>query len=313
MEKRIQFGWRIPDFPVNAARGKEFIDQIVGGLDEVHKNFDSAWQADHFVPWANFQDAFTDTLEAWTTIACLAGRYTSLKFGNIVLSQSYRPPALLAKMAASLQMLTGGRLILGIGAGWKKDEYLAYGYPFPPTRARLEQLEEVVQILHLMWTEPRASFSGKHYQITEAICEPKPSPLPPIMVGGGGRKVTLRITARFADWWNFPGGTPEHYAELLDVLRGHCQEVMRDYNSITKTWLSDCVAVAHTHEAALRLAESSPFYDPATSIVGTPDQVAGHLHKFVDLGVEHFILRFVDFPKTDGAKLFASEVIPRFQ
>jgi alkanesulfonate monooxygenase SsuD/methylene tetrahydromethanopterin reductase-like flavin-dependent oxidoreductase (luciferase family) len=312
MDKRVQFGWRIPDFPVNAARGQEFIDQIVGVLDEVHASFDSAWQADHFVPWADFQDPFTDTLEAWTSIAYLAGKYTNLHFGNIVLCQSYRSPALLAKMAASLQTLSGGRLILGIGAGWKKDEYLAYGYPFPTTRARLEQLEETVQILRLMWTEPRASFTGKHYQIEEAICEPKPSPPPPLMVGGGGRKVTLRIAAQFADWWNYPGSTPEHYADLLEVLRGHCQAVGRDYHAITKTWLSDCVAVAPTHEAAVRLAEASPFYDPATSVVGTPDEVAAHLQRFVDLGVTHMILRFVDFPKAGGARLFASEVMPRF-
>jgi alkanesulfonate monooxygenase SsuD/methylene tetrahydromethanopterin reductase-like flavin-dependent oxidoreductase (luciferase family) len=312
MVKRIQFGWRIPDFPVNAARGKLFIDQITGALDEIHPYFDSAWQADHFVPWANFQDAFTDTLEAWTTIAYLAGRYTNLYFGNIVLCQSYRPPALLAKMAASLQMLAGGRLILGIGAGWKKDEYLAYGYPFPSTRERLEQLEETVQILRLMWNVPRASFAGKHYQINGAICEPKPDPVPPIMIGGGGKKVTLRITARYADWWNFPGGTHSNYAELLEVLHGHCKDVGRDYHSITKTWLSDCVAIAQNHQAAVRLAETSPFYDPATSVVGTPDEVADHLQKFVDLGVEHFILRFVDFPGTEGAKLFAREVIRKF-
>lgn len=312
MEKKIQFGWRIPDFPVNTARGKAFIDQVTEALDDIHPYFHTAWQADHFVPWANFQDPFTDTLEAWTTIAYFAGRYTNLSFGNIVLCQSYRPPALLAKMAASLQVLSMGRLILGIGAGWKKDEYLAYGYPFPPTRERLEQLEETVQILRLMWRESRASFNGRHYQVHEAICEPKPDPLPPIMVGGGGRKVTLRIVAQYADWWNYPGGTPQHYAELLDVLRGHCVDVGRDYQSITKTWLSDCVAISPDHEAAVQLAESSPFYDPETSVVGTPDEVARHLQKFVDLGVEHFILRFVDFPKTDGAKLFASEVIQRF-
>jgi alkanesulfonate monooxygenase SsuD/methylene tetrahydromethanopterin reductase-like flavin-dependent oxidoreductase (luciferase family) len=312
VKKPVRFGWRIPDFPVNDSRGKEFGEQVLRALDEVHEGFDSAWQADHFVPWARFAPPDADTLEAWTTIAYLAGRYTNLLFGNIVLCQSYRSPALLAKMAATFQLLSGGRLVLGIGAGWKEDEYLAYGYEYPSTQARLEQLEETVQILRKMWNEPRASLEGKHYYIREAICEPKP-PLPiPLMVGGGGKKVTLRITAQYADWWNFPGCTPERYAELLAVLKKHCLEVGRDYEQIVKTWLSDCVAIAPTHEAALEIAQSSPFYDPETSIVGTPDEVARRLGQYVDLGVEHFILRFVDFPGTQGAKLFAQEVRPRF-
>lgn len=313
MNRMIRFGWRVPDFPVNGAHGSEFSAQILQVLDEVHASFDSAWQADHFVPWAGFMDPTTDTLEAWTTIAYLAGRYPNLLFGNIVLCQSYRNPALLAKMAATLQVLTGGKLVLGIGAGWKKDEYLAYGYEYPETAVRLEQLAETVQILRQMWREPRANFQGKTYRVVDAICEPKP-PVPiPLMVGGGGKKVTLRIAAQWADWWNFPGGTPEHYADLLEALRGHCQAVGRNYDDITKTWLSDCVAIAPTHAAALALAETSPFYDPATSVVGTPDEVADHLQRFVDLGVEHFILRFVDFPRPDGAKLFAQEVRGRFR
>jgi alkanesulfonate monooxygenase SsuD/methylene tetrahydromethanopterin reductase-like flavin-dependent oxidoreductase (luciferase family) len=229
-----------------------------------------------------------------------------------VLAQSYRNPALLAKMAATFQMFSEGRLILGIGAGWKKDEYLAYGYEYPPTGSRLQGLAESVQIIRKMWTEPRANFQGQYHQVVDAICEPKPSPLPPLLVGGGGKKVTLRITAQYADWWNFPGGTVQHYQELLDVLRDHCSQVGRDYGEITKTWLSDCVAVAASHDAAVHLAQSSPYYDPATSVVGTPDEVAAHLQHFIDLGVEHFILRFVDFPKTDSTRLFAREVIPRW-
>lgn len=313
MNGKVKFGWRVPDFPVDTTRGIEFTRQITNVLDEVHMDFDSAWQADHFVPWAQFQDPTTDTLEAWSTIAYLAGRYENLMVGNFVLCQSYRSPALLAKMAATLQTFTEGRLILAIGAGWKKDEYESYGYQFPPLRNRMEQLEESVQILKLMWEEPRATFKGNHYHVLDAICEPKPVPLPPLMIGGGGRKVTLRITAQYADWWNFPGGTVEHYQDLLEVLNNHCKNLDRDYNTITKTWGSDCVAVAPTHEAAVNIARSSPFYEPETAVVGTPEEVASYLHKFVNLGVEHFILRFVDFPKPDGAKLFAQEVIPQLQ
>ncbi len=313
MKRYIQFGWRIPDFPLDKTRGQAFTQQIADAMDMVHESFDSAWEADHFTPWAASADRYTDTLEAWTTIAYLAGRYTKLMFGNIVLCQSYRSPALLAKMASTLQSFTNGRLVLAIGAGWKEDEYRAYGYPFPPLATRFEQLEETAQILRLMWTESQATFTGKHYHIENAICEPKPVPVPPLMIGGGGRKKTLRITAQYADWWNYPGGSVEHYADLLKVLKGHCSDLGRNYDQIVKTWLTDCVAVAPSHNKAEQIAQSSPLYNPIESIVGTPDEVAAQLQRFIDLGVQHFILRFADFPITDGARLFADEVIPRFR
>jgi alkanesulfonate monooxygenase SsuD/methylene tetrahydromethanopterin reductase-like flavin-dependent oxidoreductase (luciferase family) len=312
MNNKIKFGWRIPDFPLDRTRGHTFTQQIVSVLDEIHEYFNSAWEADHFIPWAGFQDPTTDTMEAWTTIAYLAGRYTDLQFGNIVLCQSYRSPALLAKMAATLHTFTNGRLVVSIGAGWKGDEYKAYGYEFPSLSVRFEQLEETAQILRLMWSKPHATFHGKHYHIENAICEPKPMPHLPLMIGGGGKKKTLRITAQYADWWNFPGGSVEHYEELLGVLRGHCAVVGRNYDQIVKTWATDCVAIAPTREIALKIAQANPLYDPATSVVGTPDDVTAHLQRFVNLGVQHFILRFADFPKKDGARLFTDEVIPRF-
>lgn len=276
-------------------------------------SFSTAWAADHFVPWAEFQDAHTDTYECWTTLTYLAGLFRELKFGSIVLSQSYRSPALLAKMAATLQILSGGRFILGLGAGWKQDEYRAYGYEFPAAATRIRQLAEAAQIIRLMWTEPQATFQGRYYQVQDAICEPKPAPRPPLLIGGGGKKLTLRVVAQYADWYNFAGGTLEHYRALLSALRGHCEQVGRDYDQIVKTWATDCVAVAPSTEAARRLAQASPFYAPGESLVGTPDEVAAQLQPFADLGVRHFILRFADFPKMDGALLFAREVAPRLR
>ena len=309
----IQFGWRVPDFPVDGTRGRAFVDQISGTLDVLRGQFASAWVADHFVPWATFQDPTTDTYECFSTLCYLAGLFQEFTFGNIVLSQSYRNPALVAKMGATLQVLTGGRYVLGIGAGWKRDEYLAYGYDFPVPATRIHQLEEAVQIIRLMWTQTPATFHGRYYHIEGAVCEPKPQPMAPILIGGGGRQLTLKVVAKYADWWNFPGGTVEHYGELLDTLRGHCETVGRDYNSIVKTWGNECVAVAPTNGAAQRMAQASPFYDARTSIAGTPDEVAAFLRRFTDLGVQHFILRFADFPKTDSARLFAQEVLPRFK
>ncbi len=308
----VRFGLRVPDFPVDGTRGTAFIQQITDTLAAGRGAFASAWVADHFVPWAEFQDSLTDVHECWSTVCYLAGMFPEYMLGSIVLSQSYRSPALLAKMSATLQTLSGGRLILGIGAGWKEDEYLAYGYPFPDTPARLKQLEEAVQIIRRMWMEPRATFHGHHYHIDGAICEPKPDPIPPILIGGGGKKVLLRLVAQYADWWNFPGGTLENYGDLLATLRAHCDKVGRDYASITKTWMTECVAIAATTAEAERLAQASPFFGRGEAIMGTPDEVAAQLRRFVDVGVAHFMLRFADFPRTDGVRLFAQEVIPRF-
>lgn len=313
MTAKISFGWRVPDFPIDHAPYRVFRDQIFANLDVFQEHFVSAWIADHFFPWHNRFDQREATPEGFSHIAYLAGRYPQTTFGSIVFSQGYRPPALLAKMAATLQELSGGRFVLGIGAGWKENEYLAYGYDFPPIGVRMDQLEEAVQVIRAMWTQDSPSFHGQYYAIQDAYCMPRPEPAPPIMVGGGGKKRTLRIAAKYADWWNFPGGTPENYAELLEVLRSHCQAVGRDYDGIVKTWASDCVAVAETREEAVRLAQASPFHHEGSSIVGTPDEVAAQVRRFTALGATHFMFRFADFPSTKGGELFAREVMPRFE
>jgi alkanesulfonate monooxygenase SsuD/methylene tetrahydromethanopterin reductase-like flavin-dependent oxidoreductase (luciferase family) len=171
-------------------------------------------------------------------------------------------------------------------------------------------MREAIHIIKKMWTEPKATFYGKYYHIEDAICEPKPNPAPPILIGGGGKKITLRIVAEEADWWNFPGGTVSNYADLLKILRDHCRTVGRDYNQIVKTWATECVSVAYTSEKALEVAQSSHFYNKETSIVGSPEEVAAQLRLFIDLGVTHFIIRFADFPKTDASIMFAEKVIP---
>jgi alkanesulfonate monooxygenase SsuD/methylene tetrahydromethanopterin reductase-like flavin-dependent oxidoreductase (luciferase family) len=172
-------------------------------------------------------------------------------------------------------------------------------------------LADTVQIIRKMWTETPATFHGKYYQIEDAYCEPKPDPLPPIMIGGGGEQLTLRVVARYADWWNLGGGTPESFAHKLDVLRSHCAEVGRDPDDIVKT-VGGVVAIAESEAEAQRIAKASPF-SGGQGIVGTPDQVTAQLRAFTDLGVTHFILRFADFPHPAGIDLFAQTVIPQFR
>jgi len=310
----IGFGLRVPGFPVDGSSGSEFTRQVFDFLSELEPYFDSAWVCDHFHPWADFVPVTTPTIEGFTAIAYLSGVFKRLKFGNIVLCNSYRNPALLAKMGATLQLLTGGRFILGIGAGWKKDEYIAYGYDFPPAAVRIGQLEEAVQIIRRMWTETEATFEGKYYKIRGAVCSPKPEPTPPIMIGGGGEKLTLRVVAKHADWWNLPNVSVEVFKRKLEILTKHCEEIGRRPEEIKKT-LASVVAIAESRGEVLKLARGTPFIgsrDIENFIVGDPVTVVGKIKRYIDLGVEYFILRFADFPKTDGAKLFAEKVVPEF-
>jgi alkanesulfonate monooxygenase SsuD/methylene tetrahydromethanopterin reductase-like flavin-dependent oxidoreductase (luciferase family) len=170
-------------------------------------------------------------------------------------------------------------------------------------------LEEAVQIVRKLWTESPASFEGRYYRIDHAYCELRPDPIPPLLIGGGGEQLTLRVVARYADWWNISGGTYANYAHKLDVLRQHCAAIGRDYDDIVKTWSAEAVALAETEAEARRIAAASPYSE--NTIMGTPAQVAEQLQSFVDLGVAYFIVRLLDFPNTQGIELFAREVMPR--
>lgn len=309
----IHFGWRSPDWPDGNHDTQQFIADIHQNLAIVAEHFSSAWVADHFVPWGRWMPVETDTVECLTTLAYLAAAYPTLTWGTIVLCQSYRNPALLAKMIANLCAFAPGRIVFGIGAGWKEDEYRAYGYPFPGAATRIKQLEETCEIVRRMWTETPASFAGEQYQIENAYLNPKPNPLPPFMIGGGGEKRTLRVVARYADWYNLPGGSRENYQRKLEVLREHCTAVGTDYDRIVKSWSCDCVAIAATDGEARRIADASGFCGPESTLIGTPDTIAAELQGWIDSGVTHFQLRFPDFPQVDGIRLFAEQVIPRFR
>jgi alkanesulfonate monooxygenase SsuD/methylene tetrahydromethanopterin reductase-like flavin-dependent oxidoreductase (luciferase family) len=169
-------------------------------------------------------------------------------------------------------------------------------------------MEETIEIAKLLWTQTPVSYQGKYYTLTDAYCEPKPDPMPPILIGGGGEQLTLKVVAKHADMWNLPGGTFENYAHKLEVLRGHCDTVGRDYDSIVKTWSAECVAVGETEAEAKRILAATPY--KINPIVGTPVQVAEQLQRFVDAGVEYLCVRTVDFPRATGIELFANEVIP---
>ena len=317
MTAKLDFGWRVPDFgeDLSANRRKRainFRDQIFNFMDIVHGHFDTAWAGDHFFPWVAEMDQSADTHEPWTILTYLMARYPKMRFGPTVLCQVNRSPALVAKQAAVLQLLSSGRLILGIGAGWKENESHAYGYNFQRARVRLDQLEESVQIIRKMWTEDSPTFHGKYYSIENAYCSPRPDPLPPILIGGFGPKRTLKIVAQYADWCNIYDSELDFCRDRLAILRNHCQNLGRDYDRIVKTYICDCVAIAPTDNQAESIKQASMFsqYQP---MVGTPDHIADHIQSYANLGFSHFMLRFADYPRTDGVKLFIKEVLPRFK
>src|SRR5512139_1641377 len=209
---QIQFGFIMPQLPPEPARRATFVEDIHRALELISGHFDSARIIDHL---------WFDDIESFTTLAYMAALHPRLKFGHTVVCQSFRNPALLAKMGATLQFLSGGRFLLGIGAGWHAEEYRAYGYDFPSAQARVEQLEETLQIIKALWTEKRATVTGRHYHVANACCEPKPDPLPSIMVGAFRPKM-LRLAAKYADEWNVSSTGPQRYRRLVEEFERAC-------------------------------------------------------------------------------------------
>ena len=198
--------------------------------------FDHCWTFDHL---AGIGDAGPgeDVLEAWTLLAAMAERTSRVRIGCMVTGNTYRHPALLAKMAVTVDRLSGGRLEVGIGAAWAEIEHTMLGLPFGSRAERAARLAEAVEVLRRLWTEERVDFAGEHYVLRQAVANPKPlqRPHPPIWIGGSGRRLTLRTVARLADVWNAPWGEPEEVAELSAVLDGHCAAVARDPSEIRRS------------------------------------------------------------------------------
>jgi alkanesulfonate monooxygenase SsuD/methylene tetrahydromethanopterin reductase-like flavin-dependent oxidoreductase (luciferase family) len=303
---RVQIGFVMPADQLDKTRRTTFVHDLDRALSLISGHFDSAWIIDHL----QFSDA--DVLEGFTALAYMAARHPQLRFGHTVLCQSFRNPALLAKMAATLQFLSGGRFILGIGAGWHEEEYRAYGYDFPPAAVRVEQLKEALTIVKSLWTEQSATFHGKHYRVHEARCEPKPDPIPPIMVGAFKPQM-LRLTARHADWWNVSSTGVAAYRRMAAEFERACTEVGRDPASVRRTWAGGC-ACAPTEAEALTLAGDrfSADNDDDFGFVGTPQQVIEQMRPFIDLGVDCFMLDCGGFPRLTTLEMLVRRVAPFF-
>lgn len=296
----IQFGLILPAYGLTANMTNYTAD-VNRVLARAAGHFDSIWMIDHL----------HEALESFTTLSWFAALHPSFQFGHTVVCQSYRNPALLAKMAATLQMLSGGRFTLGIGAGWHEAEYRAYGYDFPSAGVRVAQLDEALHIIKAMWTQDTAAFEGRHHHIRGARCDPRPDPIPKIMIGAFKPKM-LRLAATYADEWNVSSTSIERYRQLASGFERACAEVGRDPASISRSWGGGCFC-ARTQAEAERMAGdyNSGEDDPNNfDLVGTPAQVVAQMQPFIDMGVTTFMLDCVGFPDLSPLQLVMDEVLP---
>lgn len=278
--------------------------------------YDSIWVYDHFhnVPLPAHETMF----ECWTTLAALSQRTANARLGQMVGCASYRNPGLLAKITSNIDVISGGRLDWGIGAGWYENEYTAYGYDFPAAKDRIRMLRETVEVVRLMWSEPDANYEGQHFTIKGAQCDPKPlqQPHPPVWIGGGGEQLTLRVVARHADCSNF-GGKPHEFAHKCEVLKEHCRAVGRDYDEITKTWSPE-VFIREDEQEIIDGGTRSFWKEPFDSwregnLVGTPEQVCEKIRRYMELGLGGIVGWPSDFPDTTTVRLLAEQVMPEFR
>jgi F420-dependent oxidoreductase-like protein len=305
----IPNGWKMSLVDIkDPVEAYEAMTNIVTTGDEL--GYDSAWVVDHFhtVPTPTQEITF----ECMMMLAALARDTKNIRIGQIVLCNGYRNPALLAKMASTLDVLSHGRLNFGIGAGWYEHEYKAYGYPYPDAPERLRMLREALKVIHAMWSQEEAVFEGKYYQVRGAINQPKGVQKPhiPILIGGGGEKVTLKLVALYGDACNV-GGDLKTLQHKLEVLKGHCENVGRNFSDIHVTTGTYC-SIADTDEEALALVPEARKNGLAdTALVGSPATIRERIATLEAHGVHELI---IDFPFPSAKNLeplrrFAKEFI----
>ena len=308
-------GWKMELSSIDGAVAKwDKAVEIAVRADEL--GYDSIWVYDHFhnVP----RPAHEAVFECWTTIAAISQRTSRVRLGQMVGCNSYRNPGVLAKITATVDVISGGRLDWGIGAGWYENEYRGYGFEFPKPKDRIGMLNESVEIVRSMWTQAETTYDGKYYKMSRANCDPKPlqTPHPPIWIGGGGEQLTLRVVAKHADYSNF-GGSPQEWTHKREVLKGHCAAVGRDEAEIGKTWSPE-VFIRGTEAEIIAAGTRSLWSEPfdawrEANLVGTPEQVCDKIQTYVDLGCTGFIPWCPDYPSLETMELFASQVMPNFR
>ncbi len=286
------------------------------GLRVEELGYDSLWTWDHFLPI--FGDPTGPNLEGWQVLAAWGATTSRVKLGALVSGNTYRHPAVLANMAATLDHITSGRAIVGLGAAWYEREHVQYGIPFETAGHRLARMDEAAQVLRSLLDQSVTTFEGKHYQLKDAYCEPKPLQTRlPLMIGGGGERKTLRTVARYADQWN-GFGTPQEVAHKLEVLRGHCADVGRDPAEILSTVLLRVVirdSQAEVDRQAEAIARTNRISTPPSTGVGTlsgtPQEISDVIVAYYRAGVRGVLLGLFAPYDLETLDRFASQVKPR--
>jgi F420-dependent oxidoreductase-like protein len=312
MTRKIRFG--VQTAPQNTT-WQELSDtwKLIDSLD-----YDTAWTFDHFFPILS--DPSGPCFEGWISLAALAAETSRVQVGVLVTGNTYRHPAVLAKMAATLDHTSGGRLIMGIGAAWFELEHNAYGIPFQTTAERIRRLDEAAEVIKRLWSEKQVTFEGRYYQLKEAYCEPKPvqQPRPAIMIGGSGEKLMLRVIAKHADQWN-TFGSAEVFRHKIEVLKEHCVAVGRNFDDIEVSWAGAALVTdsrGEKEELLGRFAAAfgiTPEQYALGALVGSASEVRDRVASFIEVGVTHFI-PIANTPfKHESIRRFAEEVIPAFR
>jgi F420-dependent oxidoreductase-like protein len=313
---KLKFGIFLPFYAFQTKTPAEHFENLKNiVIESEHLGYDTVWLDDHLM-YNNWP-----ILEPWTTLSALSMLTSRIRLGTMVTRNAHRNPALHAKTATTLDILSKGRLEFGIGAGTQEQEHSAYGFDFPKPSVRIEQLGEALEVITRLWTQEKATYQGKYYSLKNAVCEPKPiqKPHPPITIGGNGEKHTLKVTAKYADRfdWGFLPSLDE-YRHKLRVLENHCKSVARDFSEIEKScWPSGQILVAENQdELSQKIAKFKPSnisleeFKKSTLAV-TPQECQERLQVYMDLGVSYFMLYFADLPSLEGLRLFAKAVVSK--
>ena len=305
-----------PRFGVNVPQIKRSWAETAAAAREFEElGFDSIWVNDHLY---GPQSPDIPILEAWTAVAALAAITARVEIGTLVTPAGMRNPAHLGKTIATADAIAGGRIIPGLGGGWMEREFTDFGMPFLPLRQRLAQLEETVALLRRMWSEDGpVTFAGEHVRVENVVCEPKPPRTPPILIGGAGERVTLRIAARHADVWNNLAGHHAHLARKVATLRAHCRDAGRDPSEVTVS--QQClVTIAPDEASAGPMIERAQrifgghLGDPTgpLALSGSPERIRDQIARNRELGCELFVIEFFGRDTREPARLFAERVLP---
>jgi F420-dependent oxidoreductase-like protein len=307
----LKFGYQNPSFNWPSGEYAIWEETKKAALWAEASGFDSFWLMDHFIQLPMIGAADEPFLEGWTGLAALAAVTSKIRLGTLVTGAPYRNPALLAKMATSIDLISQGRLFFGYGAGWFQTEFEQYGYEFvEPPYQRIKAMREALIIIKKMWIEDRASFEGEFYTVNEAILEPKPvqKPHPPILIGGGGEKYTLRYLAELGDACNLFGDYQTVQGKL-DILQEHCADVGRDYDEILKT-KHESLFIRETAAEIDAMPWTAEFNQAGFGLAGSVEQVLERINRWAGMGIEYITL---SVPQNDEEtkQLLAEKVLPQ--